>query len=41
MHWKAYFFLNPDKKQEQERITYGFKLWHHPPRHTELEERCV
>ena len=36
--WKAYFFLNLDKKQEQERITYGFKLRYHPPRRTELEE---
>ena len=38
MRWKAYYFLNPNKNQEQERITYGFKSRHHPPRRAELEE---
>ena len=38
MRSKTYFFPNVDKKQEPERITYGFKSRHHPPRHTELEE---
>ena len=38
MHRNAYFFLNPDKKQEQERITFGYKSRHHPLKHTEFEE---
>ena len=35
---KTETFLNSNKKQEQERINYGFKLRHHLPRCTELEE---
>lgn len=38
MHWKACFFLNPDKKQERERITYGFPSRRHPSRCAELDE---
>ena len=30
IRWEAYFLLNPDKKQEQEKITYGFKSRHYP-----------
>ena len=38
MPWKAYFFVNPNKTQEQETITYGFKSRHQPPWRTEFKE---
>ena len=38
MLWKANFFLNQSGKQDNIKITYGFKLRHHLLQHPKLED---
>ena len=40
MRWKAYFYLNKETQEKQEKNTYGFKSRHRPPQ-CNLLERCV
>ena len=35
--WKAHFFLNQSKKQDNIKTTYGFKSKLHPQQHPDLE----
>ena len=37
MRWKAHFFLNQSKKQDNIKTTYDFKSRLHPQQHPELE----
>ena len=38
MQWKAYFYLNKDTQEKQQKNTFGFKSRHHPPQCNLLEE---
>ena len=31
MQWKAYFYLNKETQEKQQKNTFGFKSRHHPP----------
>ena len=37
MRWKARFFLNGDNKENNTKISFGFKSRYHPPPCTVLE----
>ena len=38
MRWKAYFYLNKETQEKQQKNTFGFKSWHHPPKCKLFEE---
>ena len=38
MRWKAYFYLNKETQEKQQKNTFGFKSWHHSPQYNLLEE---
>ena len=38
MRWKAYFYLNKETQEKQQKNTFGFKSRHHPPQCNLLEE---
>ena len=38
MQWKAYFYLNKETQEKQQKNTFGFKSQHHPPQCNLLEE---
>ena len=38
MRWKAYFYLNKETQEKQQKNTFGLKSWHHLPQCNLLEE---
>ena len=38
IRWKAYFYLNKETQEKQQKNTFGFKSRHHPPQCNLLEE---
>ena len=38
MQWKAYFYLNKETQEKQQKNTFGLKSWHHLPQCNLLEE---
>ena len=38
MQWKAYFYLNKETQEKQQKNTFGFKSRHHPPQCNLLEK---
>ena len=38
MRWKAYFYLNKETQEKQQKNTFGFKSWYNPPQCNLLEE---
>ena len=38
IRWKAYFYLNKETQEKQQKNTFGFKSWYNPPQCNLLEE---